>query len=118
MHWMTEGKNFSGQPTPSIIDDHYRRCNFAQPAPVDSGGGVYVGVRLFPGDDTPPTFQRCNLANCEPPPGSTVVDCMTALITSSDTTTDIIVDSNTIATAVETAHEAVGRWTPGGYVYP
>ncbi len=76
---MTEDKNFSGQQTPSIIDIEYRRCNFSQPAPVDTGGEVYVGVRLFPGDDTPRTFIGCNLCNAEFPPGSVIEECNTTI---------------------------------------
>lgn len=70
---MTTEKNFSKTPTPSIADGHYLRCNFSQLQPVDSGGGVMRGVRLFPGDDTPRTFEECTLTNCEVPPGSTII---------------------------------------------
>ena len=88
---MTVGKNFSGQPTPSIIDGEYRRCNFSQPTPIDVAGQKR-GVRLFPTDDTPRTFIECNLTNAEPPPGSTLVQCLTVVkehrvITSTDTIT-------------------------------
>ena len=68
---VTKGKNFSGQVTPSIIDDVYENCNFAQPAPVDTAG-VMTGVVLFPGDNTSRTFTDCQMMNCEPPPGSTI----------------------------------------------
>ena len=68
---MTEGKNFSGQPTPSIIDTEYHWCNFSQPAPIDVAGKKR-GVRLVPGDDTPRTFVNCGMLNAEPPPGSTM----------------------------------------------
>lgn len=57
-------KNFTGQPTPKIIAGEYRNCNFSQPVP---------GTRIFPGDDTPRTFFECNLVNCIPPPGSTLI---------------------------------------------
>lgn len=88
---MTAGKNFSGQPTPSIIDTEYRWCNFSQPAPI-SVGGKKRGVRLFPGDDTPRTFVNCGMTNAEPPPGSTVTNCLTCIkehakVTSADTIT-------------------------------
>lgn len=75
----TEHKNFSGQATPSIIDIEYQRCNFAQ---VLSDPNLPNRVRLFPGDDTPRTFFRCNLVNCEVPPGSTVVKCNTSIVAS------------------------------------
>ena len=72
---IVERKNFSGQQTPSVIAAEYRGCNFSQPKP-ESGP---VGVRLFPGDDTPRTFIECNLVNACPPPGSTLVNCNTTL---------------------------------------
>ena len=76
-HGMTERKNFSGQATPSIIDTEYQRCNFAQTLPDPN---VPNRVRIFPGDDTPRTFFRCNLVNCQVPPGSTVVKCNTSIV--------------------------------------
>ena len=115
---MTEGKNFSGQPTPSIIDTEYRRCNFSQPAPIDVAGRKR-GVRLFPGDDTLRTFVQCNLMNYEPPPGSTVTDCLTVVkevrvVTSTDTIT-IDGESETIQYH---RHRVHGRYDPatGGYI--
>ncbi len=78
-----ERKNFSGQATPSIIDPNYIRCNFAQTLPdpnVVNGPNEPDRVRIFPGDDTPRTFFRCNLVNCEVPPGSTVIKCNTSIV--------------------------------------
>lgn len=78
---MVKGKNFSGMTTPPAPYDaetEFQRCNFTQPAP-DMGGANPVGVRLWPGDDTPRSFTSCNMLNCEPPPGSTVVDCLRAI---------------------------------------
>lgn len=75
----TERKNFSGQATPSIIDTEYRRCNFVQVLPDPN---LPNRVRIFPGDDTPRTFFRCNLVNCEVPPGSTVIKCNTSIVAS------------------------------------
>ena len=74
----TERKNFTGQQTPKIIDGEYRNCNFSQPAPIEVVGKK-VGVRIFPGDDTPRIFFECNLVNCQPPPGSTLTNCNTTL---------------------------------------
>ncbi len=76
---VTERKNFSGQSTPSIIDTEYRNCNFAQALPDPN---LPNRVRIFPGDDTPRTFFRCNLVNCEVPPGSTVIKCNTSIVAS------------------------------------
>lgn len=72
-------KNFKNQATPSIVDVAYDSCNFCQDAPIIVDG-KRRGVRLFPGDDTPRTFIDCNLCNAEPPPGSTLVHCLTAMI--------------------------------------
>ena len=115
---MTEGKNFSGQPTPSIIDTEYRWCNFSQPAPIDVSGKKR-GVRLFPGDDTPRTFVNCGMMNAEPPPGSTVTDCLMSIkevgkVTSTDT---ITIDG--VSETVEHRSDFVhGRFDPatGGYI--
>jgi hypothetical protein len=71
-------RNFSGETTPSIIDDTYINCNFSQPEPVNDSGDK-KGIRLFPGDDTARTFIECNLVNCEPPPGSTITGCNTTI---------------------------------------
>ncbi len=76
---MTEKKNFSGQTTPKIKDTEYRNCNFSQPDCVDDAGKMR-GVRIFPGDDTPRTFIGCNMVNCEPPLGSTQIDCNNAIV--------------------------------------
>ena len=72
-----ERRNFSGQATPSVIDTEYMRCNFAQSLPDPN---LPNRVRIFPGDDTPRTFIRCNLVNCEVPPGSTVTKCNTSIV--------------------------------------
>lgn len=73
----TERKNFSGQTTPSVIDVEYRNCNFSQELPDPN---LPNKVRIFPGDDTPRTFVRCNLVNCEVPPASTVTSCNTSIV--------------------------------------
>ena len=115
---MTERKNFFGQPTPSIIDTEYRDCNFSQPQPVDSGGGVFVGVRLFPGDDSARTFVSCNLGNAEVPPGSTVTGCNTAIVERGvlSRTETITIDGE--STDIEYHKNVVhGRWTSSGYEY-
>ena len=115
---MTKNKNFSGQETPSIVDTEYESCNFSQPAPVDSGGGVMVGVRLFPGDDTPRSFSGCNMVNCEPPPGSIVIGCNTTIrassvVASSDT---LIIDG--VEATLETKVDRIyGRLKDGAYEY-
>lgn len=114
---MTRLKNFTKDgPTPSIIDTEYERCNFGQPQPVDMGGGVFTGVRLFPGDNTARTFTRCNLINCEVPPGSTVVNSNTAIIRRDlvKVTDTVVVDGESFD-RVRKINRVQGRWTPGGY---
>lgn len=75
---MTSNQNFAGQTTPSVIDTEYERCNFTQFGLRDDAGKKR-GIRLFPGDDTPRTFTRCNLVNAEVPPGSAIIDCNTTI---------------------------------------
>ena len=78
---MIEKKNFMRfTPAEIPVDIVYSKCNFMRRQPVDIGGGVKRGTRLFPGDDTPRSFFNCNLVNCEVPPGSTVVECNTSII--------------------------------------
>lgn len=76
---MIRGKSFIEQVTPKLVALEYRECNFRfhQPIEVD---GKKVGIRMFPGDDTPRTFIDCNLVNRELPPGSTVQGGITAII--------------------------------------
>lgn len=114
---MTKGKNFSGQVTPGIVDTEYESCNFTQSQPVDVGGNMQ-GVRLFPGDDTPRTFTRCNMTNCEPPPGSTLTDCNTTIrenyLPSSPDTLTIDGVENTIEHHINRIH---GRFNPETWGY-
>ena len=74
---VTTYKNFSGQATPSIVTIGYESCNFSQVLPDPN---LPNKVRIFPGDDTPRIFYKCNLVNCEVPPGSTVYKCNTSII--------------------------------------
>ena len=69
---MTEKQNFSNQDIPSVMDTEYRNCNFTHTDAVQDGA-TWKGHRLFPGDNTPRTFIHCNMRNCEPPPGSTLI---------------------------------------------
>ena len=72
-------KNYSNQdPTTLPADLEFTRCNFSQSQPASLGPAL--GVRLWPGDDTPRTFTDCNLFNCEPPPGSVLVRCPTWIV--------------------------------------
>ena len=76
---MIRRKNFSNMDPALIpVDTEYRECNFARSNP-DMTGPQPVGIRLFPGDDTPRTFIDCNLMNCEVPPGSTVQGGLTVI---------------------------------------
>ncbi len=79
---MTERKNFSGQATPGVLLDIYRGYNLSQVLPdpnVVNDPNEPERVRIFPGDDTLRTFIRCNLRNCEVPPGSTIIKCQTSI---------------------------------------
>ncbi len=116
---MITGKNYYGQDTPDVDGEtEFTRCNFSWPSPVDSGGS-WVGVRVFPGDDTPRTFIRCNLVNCEIPPGSTMIRCNKSIIRRNIvvSTETIYVDDDEILLETR-AHVCYGRQTePGVYEY-
>ena len=87
-----EGKNYHDKTGPPDIPlaDEYRDCNFSQVDCIDDDGDK-KGVRLFPGDDTPRTFTRCNMKNCEPPPLSTCVKCNQAIIEK-----QVLIDTDTV----------------------
>jgi hypothetical protein len=113
---MTSSKNFSGQSTPSVVDDTYYRCNFLQPQPVFHRDGSAHGVRLFPGDDTPRSFLECNLTNCKVPPGSAVEGCNTAVVSRNQPTKteDIVVDGRTVTRPTKEGNTMHGHYDEGG----
>lgn len=113
---MTSGKNFSGQSTPSVVDDTYYRCNFSQPQPVFYQDGSAHGVRLFPGDGTLRTFLQCNLTNCEVPPGSTVEECNTAVVSRNQPTRteDVVVDGRTVTRPTKEGNTMHGHYDENG----
>lgn len=114
---MTKGKNFSGQLTPSIIDTHYERCNFSHYNCIDDGGQK-KGVRIFPGDDTPRTFENCNLVNVEVPPGSACIKCNRTIREN-----NLVANINTITIdgfdieVKEYENRIYGKATDSGYDY-
>ena len=114
---MTEHKNFTNQPTPRIVDKEYRFCNFTQTESVDVAGKKR-GIRLFPGDDTTRTFINCNLTNCEPPPGSTLVKCNTTIVAwGIPTTQDVItVDGESVVLQHHSTF-VYGRFDPVAWEY-
>ncbi len=70
---MIQFDNFTHVAADALPNEvEFRNCNFTRLSP-DTSGPDPVGVRLWPGDDTPRIFVDCNLCNCEVPPGSTVV---------------------------------------------
>lgn len=105
-------------PSSIPLDTEYVRCNFMRRQP-DMSGPQPVGVRLFPGDDTPRTFRRCNMINCEPPPGSTLIQCNTKLIEKDVPTVQdrIIVDGTTVHTRQRTLTRLHGQWNPQSESY-
>jgi len=113
---MVEKKSFTNQDVPSVTDTEYKHCNFSHTSVIWEGPECR-GHRLFPGDDTPRTFIECNLINCEPPPGSTLIDCNTTLlepevlINESD---DIIIDGEAISIG-HYKRVVHGKWTSAGY---
>ena len=93
--------NFRNQATPSKIGLVYESCAFAHDLPVDDDG-LMIGNRLFPGDDTPRTFINCNLVNCEPPPGSTLITTNTTIVENGKVvgSDDVTIDGETISTPI------------------
>ena len=114
---MTKNKNFRGQATPSIIDTEYQSCNFSIPNCL-TVLSKKVGMRLFPGDDTPRTFISCNMINCEPPPGSTLVKCNTTIRENKVEvgSEDLTIDGQTIQVK-DYVNMIYGRYREGLYVY-
>ena len=111
-------KNYRDIQTPDDVDNEYVDCCFAQSQPVDASG-VKIGVRLFPSDDTPRTFIGCNLVNCEPPPGSTLIRCNTTIITRQSliNTSVIVIDGEeiTVGDEIDVIH---GKYhQEDGYIY-
>lgn len=112
-------KNFVGIDVAEIpVDNEYVRCNFTQHVP-DTSGAQPVGVRLFPGDDTPRVFRDCNLVNCEPPPGSTVINCNTTISEYNvfDYEETVTVDNVVVSTTTYTKQVIHGRYDPVGETY-
>lgn len=114
---MIKGQNFSNTPIQDIpVASLYERCTFARPAPFNTNRGH----RLFPGDDTPRTFVNCNLVNCEPPPGSTLILCNTWVVQRDIPahTEEVIVDG--VRVAFKQYHDQIthGRYDPetGSYI--
>jgi len=108
---MIKRKNFTGTDIAAIpVDAEYLECNFAQPAPFNTNRGH----RLFPGDDTPRTFTRCNLVNCEPPPGSTLVLCNTTIAEYDivSHTDEVVVDSVVVSSVDYHNFRIYGRYNP------
>ena len=113
---MISEKNFSNMDVNLIpLDSEYERCNFSRSQP--ELGPPVVGVRLFPGDDTPRTFTDCNLFNCEPPPGSTLVNCNTWIVTTGEIgpTDSLTVDGQVQHTTQYHDRTVHARYVDGSY---
>ena len=102
------------------MDTEYERCNFSRTNAIDSGGGVMVGVDIFPGDNTPRPFTRCNMMNVAIHPEWTIVKCNTTIREADfvDAADDfeIVLPSATIL-RTEKPHDLVhGRYVQGGAI--
>ena len=62
---------------PIEVADIYISCNFFGMGKAGVGGKWEPELLTIPGT---PVFLECNLVNCRPPAGSTVLRCNTALI--------------------------------------
>jgi len=110
------GRNFSGQVSPPKADK-YIACNLGQPD-CRREAGKPKGIRLWPNDDTPRSFERCRLTNCELPPGSTTVGCRQAILEKKvlkDTDT-IKIDGEEITTE-NYERRVYGKIEDGDYLY-
>lgn len=85
-------RNFSHVQTPDVIDTDYERCNFTQ---------AVAHTRIFPGDDTSRTFTRCNMKNCDLPPGSTRIMCSNRQWIH-DVANDVVVTIGGVETIIKT----------------
>lgn len=114
---MIKNKNFSNNdPTLLPLDSEYFNCNFTHSNP-DKSGADPVGIRLWPGNNTPRKFTNCNLTNCEPPPGSILINCNTTICETrvfafSD---DLVIDN--VVQHTENYYDTIiyGHWTTQGY---
>ena len=115
---MISEKNFSNWDVNTIPDDdQYERCNFSHSQPAQTSPAL--GVRLFPGDDTPRVFTDCNLFNCEPPPGSILINCNTWIVSTGEIgpVDELIVDGVVQHTTQYHDRTLYGKYTTSGYVY-
>ena len=115
---MISKKNFSNMDVNLIpVDTSYEQCNFSRSQP--ELGPPVVGVRLFPGDDTPRTFTDCNLFNCEPPPGSILVRCNTWIVETSIPAhvDELIIDGIVVHTTQFHDRTCYGKYVDGAYDY-
>ena len=70
---MISNKRFS-DPNPDVGNEtEFFRCNFSQVSPIFNGQN-WVGVPILTGQGSC-TFIKCNLVNCEVPPGSIISGC-------------------------------------------
>lgn len=111
-------KNYSGERTPpqQEIVETYIECNFSQPAAItDPDSGKKVGVPIFPASrNTPREFSRCNLMNCDVPPGSIVDGCNTAITTQEVEEETITVRSRQVSRIKKRNQVAHGRYVHKG----
>ncbi len=95
----------------------YRNENFAAEQPLETNGQK-VGLPLHEGEG-PNEYIDCNLQNREPPAGSTVTRCNTALRqTDVNRVEGEVRIQGVMRPCVWYDDILYGRWTPAGYVYP
>lgn len=127
-------RRFVGWTPPGPVDA-FKDSQFDQKSLLWPSGTKYVGKpvghKLFPydpawetGDEEPRySFDSCNLINTQPPPGSTLTHCNTALI---ERGVLVKASAGVADVAAGLAHEVGqpiyghrvwGKWTPEGYEY-
>ena len=114
---VVRNKNFHGRltPQPGFIVETYVHCNFSHPeAIIDPDTGNRTGVPIFPDTrDIPRQFIRCNLVNCDVPPGSLVEDCNTAVVGEELDIEIITVKGKPVEHVRRKRHKAYGRYVHG-----
>ena len=115
---MISHKNFVAFDIAELPNEfEFEFCNFSRYQP-DLSGAQAKGVRLWPGDDRPRTFRNCNLTNCEPPPGSTLIDCNASVIERDvpDVTETLTIDGEVVDTIQKYNYTFHARYIDGQYV--
>ena len=110
-------QNFSGltvPPPPFDTETRFERCVFNQPEPDMTDPDNPVGIRLWPGDDTPRRFDQCRLINCQVPPNSEVDPRSKMFIMRQVLDTDTVTIDGLVLSVEYVTRIVYGRYRPDG----